>query len=42
VLVEFGGSGGRTSGVLAKEIAAELLSVFGPDLDVDAPGPLDG
>jgi len=34
VLVEFGGSGGRTSGPLAKEIAAELLEVLGPDLDV--------
>ncbi len=42
VLVEFGGSGGRTSGVLAKEIAAEVLQVFGPDLDMDPPGLVDG
>ncbi len=34
VVVEFGGSGGRTSGPLAKSIAAEVLDVFGPDLDV--------
>jgi hypothetical protein len=32
--VEFGGSGGRTSGPLAKEIAAVLLDALGPDLDV--------
>jgi len=37
VLVEFGGSGGRTSGPLAKRIAAELLEVLGNELDVDAP-----
>jgi cell division protein FtsI/penicillin-binding protein 2 len=34
VLVEFGGSGGRTSGPLAKHVAAELLQVLGPDLNV--------
>lgn len=32
VLIEFGGSGGRVSGPLAKEVAAELLAVFGPEL----------
>jgi len=36
VLVEFGGSGGRTSGPLAKAVVAELLEVFGPDLDVES------
>jgi penicillin-binding protein 2 len=35
VLIEFGGSGGRTSGPLAKDVAAELLTVLGPDLDAD-------
>ncbi len=42
VLVEFGGSGGRTSGPLAKRVAAELLEVLGPDLDPNAvsSGPL--
>lgn len=39
VLVEFGGSGGRTSGPLAKRIAGELVDLFGPELDVD-PVPL--
>lgn len=34
-LVEFGGSGGRTSGPLAKQIAAVLLDVLGPDLEPD-------
>lgn len=38
VLVEFGGSGGRTSGPLAKRVAAELLDVLGPDLDADSAG----
>ncbi len=33
-LVEFGGSGGRTSGPLAKDVAAVLLDVLGSDLDV--------
>jgi len=37
VLVEFGGSGGRTSGPLARKVAAELLEVFGPNLDVESP-----
>ena len=37
VLVEFGGSGGRTSGPLAKQVAMELIDLFGPDLDFDAP-----
>jgi len=34
ILVEFGGSGGQTSGPLAKEVAAELLEVFGPGLRI--------
>lgn len=34
ILVEFGGSGGQTSGPLAKEVSAELLEVFGPDLHI--------
>ena len=33
VLVEFGGSGSRTSGAIAQQIAADLLDVFGSDLD---------
>jgi penicillin-binding protein 2 len=36
VLVEFGGSGGQTSGPLAKEVAAELLAMLGPELNPDA------
>ena len=36
-LVEFGGSGGRTSGPLAKDVSAVLLDVLGPDLDVPPP-----
>jgi cell division protein FtsI/penicillin-binding protein 2 len=36
ILVEFGGSGGRTSGPLAKTVAAELLNVFGPELQVQS------
>ena len=36
VLIEFGGSGGRISGPLAKEVAAELVALFGPGLDVDS------
>ncbi len=35
VLVEFGGSGGRTSGPLAKDVAQTLLELFGEDLDWD-------
>ncbi|RME39368.1 MAG: hypothetical protein D6788_05590, partial [Planctomycetota bacterium] len=35
VLVEFGGSGGRTSGPLAKEVARVLVEVLGPDLRAD-------
>jgi len=35
ILVEFGGSGGQTSGPLAKEVAAELLRTMGPTLDPD-------
>jgi len=33
-LVEFGGSGGRTSGPLAKQIAATVLEVFGEELEI--------
>ncbi|MFQ5590980.1 MAG: penicillin-binding transpeptidase domain-containing protein [Phycisphaerae bacterium] len=36
ILVEFGGSGGRTSGPLAKKVAKELLDLFGPELNVNA------
>ena len=36
VLIEFGGSGGRTSGPLAKKVAEELLNVLGLDLNADA------
>jgi len=35
-LVEFGGSGSRITGPLAKEIAATLLHVLGPELQPDA------
>lgn len=41
VLVEFGGSGGQTSGPLAREIVATLLEVFGPELSVDHPRSVD-
>lgn len=33
ILMEFGGSGGQTSGPLAKQVAAELLNILGPNLD---------
>ncbi|MCH8251186.1 MAG: hypothetical protein IID36_01900, partial [Planctomycetes bacterium] len=39
VLVEFGGSGGRTAGPIARKVAALLLEVLGPDLDPDGTGP---
>jgi cell division protein FtsI/penicillin-binding protein 2 len=32
VLIEFGGSGGRTSGPIARTVAAEILNVLGTDL----------
>ncbi len=35
LLVEFGGSGGRTGGPIAKRVAGEILEVFGPDLIVE-------
>ena len=38
VLVEFGGSGGRTSGPLAQRVAGEILETLGPGLDPDAGG----
>ncbi|NOX58309.1 MAG: hypothetical protein GXP29_05545 [Planctomycetes bacterium] len=41
VMVEFGGSGGRVGGAIAKEIALDLLDVLGPDLDPDH-SPADG
>lgn len=37
-LVEFGGSGGRTSGPLGKEIAGVLLELLGPELDAHRTG----
>ncbi len=37
-LVEFGGSGGRTSGPLAKEIAGVLFELLGPELDAHRTG----
>jgi len=33
VLIEFGGSGGRTSGPVGREVAETILDVFGPDLE---------
>jgi len=33
-LVEFGGSGGRTSGPLAKKIASAVLERYGDDLEI--------
>ena len=36
ILVEFGGSGGQTSGPMAKAVARELLDVLGSNLDPDA------
>ena len=41
-LVEFGGSGGRTTGPLGKRIAQALVDVLGPDLNPDAPLVRDG
>ncbi len=35
VLIEFGGSGGQTSGPLAKDVSSALLDVLGPNLDPD-------
>lgn len=35
VVVEFGGSGGRTSGPLARAVSGELIEVFGPDLRIN-------
>lgn len=37
VLVEFGGSGGRSAGPIAAKVAGTLLDVLGPSLDPDAP-----
>ena len=36
VLVEFGGSGGRTSGPLARSVSAALVDALGIELDVDS------
>lgn len=33
VLVEFGGSGGRIAGPLARRVAEDLLAMYGPELD---------
>lgn len=35
IMVEFGGSGGVTSGPIARELAETLLQVLGPNLDPD-------
>ena len=35
VLVEFGGSGGRTSGPIAQQIVPMIIERLGPDLDPD-------
>ena len=37
VLVEFGGSGGRVAGAVAKDVAATVIDVLGPDLDAGQP-----
>lgn len=37
-LLEFGGSGGRRGGPLAKRVAAVLIEELGPDLDADSSG----
>lgn len=42
VLVEFGGSGGRTSGPLARKVARVLTDRFGPDLHVGRHDPHGG
>ncbi len=34
VLVEFGGSGGRVSGPLARDVASTLIDMLGPDFDL--------
>ncbi len=36
VMVEFGGSGGRASGPVARDLAHLLIQILGPDLDFDA------
>ena len=38
VLVEFGGSGGRTSGPIARRVARIILDTLGDDLDPDFAG----
>ena len=37
VMIEFGESGGRAAGPAAQEVAAKILELLGPDLNVDAP-----
>ena len=37
VMVEFGESGGRAAGPAAQEVAAKILELLGPELNVDAP-----
>ena len=39
VLVEFGGSGGRVTGPLARQVSEELIHALGPDLDTNAVNP---
>ncbi len=36
VLIEFGGSGGRVAGPVARRVAQTIIDVLGPDLDPDA------
>ncbi|MCH7812897.1 MAG: hypothetical protein IID40_02635, partial [Planctomycetes bacterium] len=40
VLVEYGGSGGRVSGPIGRQVAAILLETLGDELDADGPAPL--
>lgn len=42
VLIEFGESGGRAAGPAAREVAAKILELLGPELDADAPEQLGG
>ena len=37
VMLEYGGSGGRTSGPVGREVARILIETLGPNLDPDAP-----
>jgi cell division protein FtsI/penicillin-binding protein 2 len=42
VLVEYGGSGGRTSGPIARQVAGIIVDALGDDLDPDAGAPMPG